>query len=258
MIQRLWCTAILVLAVGCPKGGPASPPPVTIFAAASLSGSRAELSERLERECGVELVASFASSSALEHQIEAGAPCDVFISAAPGNVDRLIAAGLLDGGTRREVARNELVVVVPVGQPAPGELAALAGLVRVAVGQRGVPVGDYAREAFRRAGVEVRAELAGYPDEPAVVAAVAEGAAPAGVVYASSLVTSPRRDRLSRAFAIDAALHEPIVYVAAARPGASPAARAVLEQLARPDVGGVLFAHAGLLAPVAAVVTSRP
>lgn len=200
--------------LGCPDGGRA-PTEVRALVAASLGEPVRGLAAEFERRHpGVRVLVSVGSSSMLERQVEAGARADVFVSAAEGPVDRLVARGLLDPATRVVVARSALVVIVPSGLPAPRRLADLAGLERVAVGQRGVPAGDYAREALERAGLasSLERKLAGYPDEPAVLTAVAAGAAPAGIVYASSLASHAARDRVQRAFVVDAALHAPIVY----------------------------------------------
>jgi molybdate transport system substrate-binding protein len=239
--------AIAAALLGCPAGAPTE---LRALVAASLAEPARALAADFERQRpGVRVLVSAGSSSALERQVEAGARADVFVSAAEEPVDRLVARGLLDPATRVVVATNALVVVVPAGLPAPASLDDLAGLERVAVGQRGVPVGDYARQALERAGLaaSLEAKLAGYPDEPAVLTAVAAGAAPAGIVYASSLVVHAARDRVARAFVIDPALHAPIVYPGAVgATSTNPAlARAFLEHLTGPESRAAL-ARAGL------------
>lgn len=253
MCARLLAASLAALVLGgCPDPGPSassSPGPVElrVLAAASLGEPVRALAAGFERSHpGARVLVSVGSSSMLERQVEAGAPVDVFVSAATGPVERLEAKGLLDPATRTVVARNTLVVVVPKGEAAPAALADLARLERVAVGQSGVPVGEYAREALRAAGLG-DANLAGYPDEPAVLGAVADGAAQAGLVYASSLVAHARRDAVTRALEVDPRLHAPIVYPAGVgKESADPAlARRLLEHLrgaeARATLGAAGF-----------------
>lgn len=54
---------------------------ITVFAAASLTNAMQDIATQYKKEKGVDVVSSFASSSTLARQIEAGAPADLFISA---------------------------------------------------------------------------------------------------------------------------------------------------------------------------------
>ncbi len=54
---------------------------ITVFAAASLTNAMQDIAAQYQQKSGVEVVSSFASSSTLARQIEAGAPADLFISA---------------------------------------------------------------------------------------------------------------------------------------------------------------------------------
>jgi ABC-type molybdate transport system substrate-binding protein len=54
---------------------------ITVFAAASLTNALQDIAAAYKKEKNVEVVSSFASSSTLARQIEAGAPADLFISA---------------------------------------------------------------------------------------------------------------------------------------------------------------------------------
>lgn len=243
--------ALAVLLGGCPTADRG--PELRVLAAASLTEPMRALGASFERaHPGLRVLVSVGSSTALERQVAAGAPVDVFVSAATAPVDRLVALGLLDPSTRVVVARNELVVVVPRGAEPPATLADLARLDRVAVGQPGVPVGEYAREALARGGVATALEgkLAGYPDEPAVLSAVAAGAAPAGIVYGSSLAAHPRREAVVRAFAVDPALHTPVTYPAAlgAASAHRDAAGAFLAFVQGPE-GQAALRAAGFAAP---------
>lgn len=245
--------ALLSLAsglAGCPAGPASASRELRVLAAASLTEPLRALGAAFEgAHPDLRVLVSVGGSTALEQQVAAGARVDVFVSAAEAPVERLLRRGLLDPGTRTIVARGELVVIAPVDAvDPPRALEDLRRLARVAVGQPGVPVGDYAREALGRAGLgpALEGKLAGYPDEPAVLSAVAAGAAPAGIVYTSSLVAHPRREAVARALAVDPALHAPVVYTAAvgAESTAPAVARAFLAFL-QGDAGRAALRAAG-------------
>ncbi len=225
----------LFLLAGC---GGRSERTLRVLAAASATGPVRELGATFEQKNpGVKVELSFGSSTAHERQIEAGAACDVFLAASRKNVERLAAKGLIEPSCPT-VARNALVAIVPRGEAAPPDVAALASLARVAVGARGVPVGEYAREAL--GGALPDSKLAGYPDEPAVVTAVAKGAAPAGICYSSSVAGEAG---VTRAFTLPT--RTPIEYPAAlVKSGDATLGHAFLDLLLS-DEGQATFARHG-------------
>ncbi len=204
-LSALVLVLVLVLVLGCPDnrtGSPTNAPSgplegdIRVLCASSLATPLTALGSAFEKEHpGVSVKLSFGSSTAHERQIEAGAPCDLLIAASQENVNRLGA--LVGSASRTVIARNELAVIVPAGQLGPEGKDALARLPRVAIGARGVPVGEYAREALD--GLLEEEQLAGYPDEAAVVTAVAEGGAPAGIGYRSSIQSHPARAKIAPA-----------------------------------------------------------
>lgn len=259
--MRSVAVLLVLLLAGCPSGPERGAVELRVLAAASLTEPVRALGAGFERaRPGVRVLVSVGSSTALERQVAAGARADVFVSAAAEPLDRLVRQGLLDPATRTVIARNELVVVVPRGAQAPAALADLAALERVAVGQPGVPVGEYAREALGRAGLTdaLSGKLVGYPDEPAVLSAVAAGAAPAGFVYGSSLAAHPLRESVARAFVVDPALHPPVTYPAAiGTESAHPdLARAFLAHL-QGEAGRAALRAAGFAPPEPAPVPAR-
>jgi molybdate transport system substrate-binding protein len=119
----------------------------------------------------------------LVRQIESGAPVDVAVLAHERWVEHLGAAVL----ERRELLRNELVLIAPIDGPEP-TIDALVGARCVAVGDPAfVPAGLYAREAL---GDEAWARLTVMPalDAPAAVALVAAGECPLGFAYRTDAV----------------------------------------------------------------------
>ena len=213
-----------------------------IFAAASLK----EALDEFNTTAGVAVTASYAASSALARQIEAGAPAQVFISADEDWMDYLDKKGLLQPGTRRDVLGNRLVWIVPAGRPLPPEpLGALGARDRLALADpQHVPAGKYARAALEKLGVwpQVATRIAAAENVRAALALVARGEAPLGIVYETDARAEPR---VAVAARIDARLHAPIVYPAAAVRGAPPAALRYVEALSTSAV----FARYGFSRP---------
>jgi molybdate transport system substrate-binding protein len=130
---------------------------VTVFAAASLTGSFTTIGHQFEKaNPGATVTFNFAGSSALATQINQGAPADVFASAAPANMKTVTGAGNADG-TPVTFARNQLVIAVPKGNPQ--HLTGLSDLtkagVKVALCAEQVPCGAAAKKALAAAGVKV-------------------------------------------------------------------------------------------------------
>jgi molybdate transport system substrate-binding protein len=86
---------------------------ITVFAAASLTNAMQDIATQFKKEKGVDVVSSFASSSTLARQIEAGAPADLFISADQKWMDYAVDKKAIDTATRQTLLGNSLVVVAP-------------------------------------------------------------------------------------------------------------------------------------------------
>jgi molybdate transport system substrate-binding protein len=140
---------------------PAGPMHLTVFAAASLTDAfEAIAAAWVAAHPGSELILSFDASSALRAQIAEGAPADVFASADERNAQALVD-DCLSPGSISPFAHNELVVVVPVGNPAaietPADLARTG--VRVVAALPDVPITRYTTQV-----VANLAGLDGYPE----------------------------------------------------------------------------------------------
>lgn len=86
---------------------------ITVFAAASLTNAMQDIATQYKKEKGVDVVSSFASSSTLARQIEAGAPADLFISADQKWMDYAVDKKAIDTATRQTLLGNSPVVVAP-------------------------------------------------------------------------------------------------------------------------------------------------
>src|SRR6267143_500491 len=87
---------------------------ITVSAAISLKDALDELGHTYEqRHPDTKVTLNYGSSGTLQHQIQQGAPVDIFISAAEKQMDALESIGLLLAGTRQDLVGNQLVLVVP-------------------------------------------------------------------------------------------------------------------------------------------------
>ena len=223
---------------------------IVVFAAASLTEAVQALADRFAARSGVQVLPSFAASSALARQIENGAPADVYISADRRWMDRLADRRLIDIDSRCEIARNRLVLIAPKTSVfeltiAPGfPLDVALGDGRLAIGDPDhVPAGIYGRQALIALGVwaAVKDRLVRSADVRAALALVARGEARAGVVYATDAAIS---DRVRIVDAFPSASHDAIVYPAG-RAAASnkSAATGFLAFIASPEGRAILAGY---------------
>ena len=182
---------------------------LTVFAAASMTETLNQIAEDYKTvDPNVSLTFNFASSGDLLSQIKEGADCDVFISAAPKQMNALDGSlkddadknpdgldELLDG-TRIDLLENKVVLAVPEGNPKGIEsfdkLADQlgAGEVFLAIGNSDVPVGQYTRKIFAHYGLDEQSladagVLTYGSNVKEVTTQVSEGAVDCGIIYAT-------------------------------------------------------------------------
>jgi len=182
--------AALLLALLAVSGASAqSSPPVTVFAASSLT----DAFPRIERSATY----SFAGSNTLAAQIRQGAPADVFASANMALPSALHRDGLC---TKPVVfTRNALVVIVPRSNPAGvhGVFDLRKRGVKLVIAAPGVPVGDYTLQVLHRLKLTLHV-VSRETDVREVLAKVALGEADAGFVYSTDARTVPHKVRTIR------------------------------------------------------------
>lgn len=164
--------------------------PLTVFAAASLSGAFDAAKQPLGRaRPGVSVTFNFAGSNALVAQIEQGADADVFASADTANMQKLAARGLVESPVT--FARNKLEIAVAPGNPA--HLTGLADLtrpgLRVVLEAIGVPAGDYTRQVLAARSIAVTPRSL-ETDVKSALAKVTSGEADATVVYVTDVAAA--------------------------------------------------------------------
>lgn len=194
---------------------------VTVFAAASLKNAIDDINAAWAANSDKKAVASFAASSALARQIEAGAPADVFISADLKWMDYLEKAEAIKPATRINLLGNRIVLVAPKGAAEtvsiePGfPLAGLIGDGKLAMGNTdSVPAGVYGKAALVSLGVwdDISGRIAQAENVRAALLLVSRGEAPFGIVYSTDAASD-----LSVAIAgtFPESSHPPIIYPAA-------------------------------------------
>jgi molybdate transport system substrate-binding protein len=194
---------------------------------------------------------SYAASSQLARQVEAGAPAAIFISADRDWMDYLDERKLIVGDSRTDLLGNALVLVAPKDSVlqldvAPGfDLAAALGQDgRLALAEpNSVPAGKYAKAALIQLGAWAKVErrIVAADNVRAALNFVARGEVPLGIVYRSDAVSEPAV-RVVATF--PDSTHPPIVYPAAIVAGHdSAAARRLIERLRSPPAQAIFRAY---------------
>jgi molybdate transport system substrate-binding protein len=212
---------------------PAPPTPssttaeLVVSAAASLQDVLQAIAPAYEQShAPTQVVFNFAGSGVLQHQIEQGAPVDVFLSAGLHQIESLERQGLLRAGTRRNLLQNQLVLIVPKHSATPSRLAngdrtdsapiqhlaQLGQVNHLAIGDPdSVPAGHYARQALLSLGLyePLRSRLLLAKDVRQVLTYVETDNVDAGLVYATD---ARRSDRVRVAATLNPSYHDPIIY----------------------------------------------
>lgn len=175
---------------------------LNVFAAASMQETLEQIVEDYKNvEPNVTIQLNLDSSGTLKTQIEEGALCDLFISAAQKQMNELDSTAgaeanpdgldFVDPDTRVDLLENKVVLVVPEGNPKDiqtfAEIVDKADLV--ALGNSDVPVGQYSEELLENLGVWDTLNESGKitfgSNVKEVTTQVTEGIADCGIVYAT-------------------------------------------------------------------------
>lgn len=248
---------------------PAAPVELTVFAAASLTETLTEIGETYMAEHeGVTLRFNFDSSGKLLTQIKEGAVCDLFLSAAPKQMNALDGSligdaeknpdglDLLVAGSRVDLLENKVTLVVPEGNPAGIEsfdqLALLLASaldqdeVLLAIGNEDVPVGQYTQKIFacyalHEPTMADAGKLTYGNNVKEVTAQVSEASVDCGIIYATDAYSAG----LTVVDSATAEMCGQVIYPAAVLKGArEAAARSFLDYL-KTDAASAVFASVG-------------
>jgi len=250
-----WIALVLSVGLGLPPAVAAQS--LTVSAAISMKDAVTEVGKGFATvRPGVTVLYNWGSSGELQKQIEAGAPADVFISAAQLQMDELEKRRLIAPGTRRVFARNLLTVIKPtdsrVDIAKAGDLAE-ARVVRIVVGNpRTVPAGQYAEENLRALGLwdRVQPKLIFAENVRQALEYVARGEVDAGFVYTTDAAL--RGQAVKEAFRPADDTYRPVVYPAAVVAGTrqAPLAQAFVDLLVSRE-GQAVLARFGFQPPPA-------
>lgn len=201
-------SAMLLSLWGCTSATPsAGQTEVVVFAAASLESALTQIAERYQAEHeNVKFTFTFDSSGTLKTQIEQGAVCDLFLSAAQKQMNELDAQDTTgentDGldfvysETRIDLLENQVVLAVPPENP--GNINSFTDLATddylMCIGNEDVPVGAYSLEILEYLGyslnqLEEQGRITYATNVSEVARQVQEGVVDAGMVYATDAST---------------------------------------------------------------------
>lgn len=210
--------------VGCSGSStskPATPPPaaaveLNISAAVSLKDALNEIYKNYQvKNPNVKIAFNLGASGSLQKQIEQGAPADIFISAAPKQMNELQEKKLLKEGTRKNLVENKLVVVV--AKDSKLNITKYEDLVdpsikNLAIGETEVvPAGQYAKQVLEKLNLwdKVKGKVVFAKDVRTVLAYTETGNAEAGIVYKTDAASS---DKVKIVATAPEGTHQPIVY----------------------------------------------
>src|SRR6185437_3498001 len=201
---------------------------------------------------GVAVASNYGASGTLQLQIEQGAPVDIYLSASPKQMDDLQAKGLLLDGTRRNLLRNEIVLIAP--KESSSHISSFQDLARpdvkpIALGEPAtVPAGEYAKEVLNYFGIynAVRPKTLFAKDVRQVLTYVETGDVEAGIVYSTDASSSSTVKVVATA---PARSHEPAIYpVAVIKDSKNPHAARAFEDFLLGTRANAIFQKYGFAA----------
>ena len=207
MLGIMLALVMAMSVAACGQQPVSEPVELTVFAAASMTETLTEIAEMYKAVApDVKIVFNFDSSGTLQTQIEEGAVCDLFISAAQKQMDALDASkngdanpkgqDFVEPGTRVNLLENKVALAVPEGNPkgitgfADMAEKLKAGEILLAMGNSDVPVGQYTQKILAYLGLDetelAKAGCVTYGSNvKEVTTQVYEASVDCGVVYAT-------------------------------------------------------------------------
>ncbi|MDO5134680.1 MAG: molybdate ABC transporter substrate-binding protein [Eubacteriales bacterium] len=207
---------------------------VYVFLAASLANAMDEIVEDYKELCpDVEIYCNADSSGTLQTQIQEGARCDIFFSAARKQMNELLEEKLALEETVTDLLENKVVLIKPQGQDtAVTGFEDITAAESLALAGEDVPVGQYSREIFESLGItdEVFAmEINEGKNVTEVLTSVAECSNEVGIVYATDAASMGDQVEIL-AEAPKGSLKSPVLY---------PVGQVLDEEAAQEDLAAV-------------------
>ena len=244
--RRVFAAALAAAALMSAAGGArpteAQGKDVVILAAASLKNALDDASAAWTKQTGKSTKISYAASSALARQVEAGIPADIFISADVPWMNHVAERKLIKAPSRSDFLGNQIVLIAAKDSKIDlkidkgfGLRAALGNDGRLAMGNvDSVPAGKYGKAALESLGVwsSVADRVAQAENVRMALTLVSRGEAPLGIVYKTDAASDPNV-RIVGAF--PDGTHPPIIYPMALLAGSTnPDAQAFVDYLKSP------------------------
>ena len=212
---------LTILLLSCSNKGTtdASGTSLLVSSAASLSDVMGEIKELYQKENeNISIIYNFAGSGSLQQQIEQGAPVDIFISAAPRQMNELQKRNLILDSTRIDLLMSKVVLIVPANsftEINSFDLLLNDSIKTIAIGEpESVPAGRYAQEIFGYLNMweDLQPKLIYAKDVRQVLTWVETNNIDAGVVYMTDTLGEDKVKVLVEA--LDGS-HSPVIYPAA-------------------------------------------
>ncbi|MBL9077270.1 MAG: substrate-binding domain-containing protein [Planctomycetes bacterium] len=228
---------------------PARPHRIVVWSTDSMRDAMARLARHYETAVpGAKVEVWCAGGAELLAKRTAGGPCDVLVIGDSSQMSRFAAAAHLAAGSPAELARSRIAIVTAAGNPQ--RITGLRDLVRpglrLAFGQRSSSIGRYTRWALSHLLLEA-APAVELPTAAAVLAAVRDGKADAGVVYTTTFA-----DAGAAVARVDVPPDEnqPVLYsISVDREAQEPAGAAAFRAVALSDAGQAILRDCGFLPP---------
>jgi molybdate transport system substrate-binding protein len=192
------------------------PQTLTVSAASSLKGAFTDIAKEFDAANSCTTTFNFDASGTLQKQIEAGAPVDVFASAAMKQVNALKDAGLVDAASIKTFASNEIVLVVPAASTlniTSFEDLAKADVKKVSYGDpAAAPHGVAAEEILNKLGIfdQVKPKVIYAANVTQALEYVSSGEVDAGIIFSTEAKTAG--DKVKIVATSDPSWHSKIAY----------------------------------------------
>jgi molybdate transport system substrate-binding protein len=256
-----WISVAFLVVVGCSQVKTTTPSPastaqaqsvtLTVSAAASLQDAMKAIGSAYSQEKpNVSITYNFGSSGSLQQQIEQGAPVDVFISAALKQMNALQQKNLLLTDTRKDLLKNQVVLVAPKQATAISDFKDLSDtkVSKIAIADpQSVPAGQYGKEVLTSLNLfdPLKPKFVFAKDVRQVLSYVETGNVDAGFVYITDAKTS---DKVKVVATASEASHSPIIYpVAVLKDSKNAGAAKEFVQFLSSDPAKALFEKYGFI-----------
>ncbi|MFW6296402.1 MAG: molybdate ABC transporter substrate-binding protein [Halothece sp.] len=227
---------------------------LTVSAAASLKEAMEEIKKLYQEEYpDRDIIYNFGSSGSLQRQIEQGAPVDVFISAAVDKMDTLEEQGLILTGSRRDLLKNQMVLVTSASNQTELKLSdfkdlTTEGVTKVALGEpESVPAGKYAQQVLTsfKIAEQVNSKAVYGKDVRQILNYVATGNVDAGIIYYTDAQVS---DDLKIVATAPETTHSPVIYpIAVIQDSDAPEAASELVEFLETPAAQAVFEEYGFV-----------